>query len=84
MTGTYGTLTIGADGSYTYIADQAAADSIAAGESQDDVFVYTMSDGTENVSANITITVLTGFLGSGKTTILSSLIKQKGQCSYYY
>ena len=26
---------------------------------------------------NITITVLTGFLGSGKTTILSSLIKQK-------
>ena len=26
---------------------------------------------------NISITVLTGFLGSGKTTILASLIKQK-------
>ena len=26
---------------------------------------------------NISITVLTGFLGSGKTTILTSLIKQK-------
>ena len=58
VTGTYGTLTIGADGSYTYVADQSAADSIAAGESQNDVFVYTMTDGTENVSANITITVL--------------------------
>ena len=34
VTGTYGTLTIGADGSYSYAADQAAADSIAAGESQ--------------------------------------------------
>ena len=58
VTGTYGTLTIGADGSYTYAADQTAADNIAAGESQSDVFVYTMTDGTENVSANITITVL--------------------------
>ena len=28
-------------------------------------------------SKNITITVLTGFLGSGKTTILTSLLKQK-------
>ena len=29
---------------------------------------------------NISITVLTGFLGSGKTTILTSLIKQKQIC----
>ena len=56
--GTYGTLTIGSDGSYKYVADQAAADSIAAGEQEDDVFVYTMTDGTESVTANITITVL--------------------------
>ena len=28
VTGTYGTLTIGADGSYTYVADQDAADAL--------------------------------------------------------
>ena len=28
VTGTYGTLTIGADGSYTYVADQSAADDL--------------------------------------------------------
>ena len=58
VTGTYGTLTIGADGSYSYAADQAAADSIAAGESQNDVFVYTITDGTQDNTANITIKVL--------------------------
>ncbi len=58
VTGTYGTLTIGADGSYSYAADQAAADSIAAGESQNDVFVYTITDGTQENTANITIKVL--------------------------
>ena len=30
VTGTYGTLTIGADGSYTYVADQDAADALDA------------------------------------------------------
>ena len=58
VTGTYGTITIGADGSYSYAADQAAADSIAAGESQNDVFVYTITDGTQDTTANITIKVL--------------------------
>ena len=58
VTGTYGTLTIGADGSYTYIADQAAADALDAGDSADDVFVYTLSDGTATTTANITISVL--------------------------
>ena len=58
VTGTYGTLTIGADGSYTYAATADAADGIAAGESATDVFVYTLSDGTETTTANITITIL--------------------------
>ena len=30
VTGTYGTLTIGVDGSYTYVADQNAADDLDA------------------------------------------------------
>ena len=58
VTGTYGTLTIGADGSYTYVADQSAADALDSGDSVTDVFVYTLSDGTATTTANITITVL--------------------------
>jgi VCBS repeat-containing protein len=58
VTGTYGTLTIGADGSYTYAATADAADGIASGETATDVFVYTLSDGTETTTANITITIL--------------------------
>ena len=46
VTGTYGTLTIGADGSYTYTADQTAADALDVGDSVTDTFVYTLSDGT--------------------------------------
>ena len=48
VTGTYGTLTIGADGSYTYTADQDAADDLDAGDQVTDVFVYTIDDGTDN------------------------------------
>ncbi len=58
VTGTYGTLTIGADGSYTYVADQSAADDLDLNDSVTDVFVYTLSDGTATTTANITITVL--------------------------
>ena len=54
MTGTYGT-PIGADGSYTYVAT-AAAEALDAGDEEDDVFVYTLSDGTTTTTANITIT----------------------------
>ncbi len=57
VTGTYGTLTIGADGSYTYVADQAAADALDLNDSADDVFTYTLTDGTTSTTANITITV---------------------------
>jgi len=58
IVGTYGTLTIGSNGSYTYIADQDAADSIASGSSETDVFTYTVTD--ENgatATATLTITV---------------------------
>ena len=57
VTGTYGTLTIGADGSYTYVADQSAADDLDAGDTATDVFTYTLSDGTATDTATLTITV---------------------------
>ena len=54
--GTYGTLTLAADGSFTYTPN-AAANGLAAGESAQDVFAYTASDGTASDSASLTVTV---------------------------
>ena len=78
LTGTYGQLTIAADGSYSYVANQSAANALAAGESANDYFTYTVSDGTATDTAQITITVLgsndapsatadTGYIQEGKT-----------------
>ena len=54
--GTYGTLTLNADGSYTYVANK--ADSLAAGATATDVFTYTISDGKGGTdTAMLTITV---------------------------
>ena len=46
-----------ADGSYTYVADQSAADDLD-GDSETDAFVDTVSDGTTTQTANLTITVI--------------------------
>ena len=59
IVGTYGTLTIGADGSYTYAATTAAADALDTDESGTDTFVYTLKDDQDAITtANLTITVL--------------------------
>ena len=57
LNGTYGRLTLAADGSYTYVADQAAADNLGAGASATDSFNYTVSDGTDTDIATLIITV---------------------------
>ena len=60
LTGTYGQLTLNADGSYTYVANQDAADALDAGDPPaTDVFNYTVSDGNGGTdTATITITIL--------------------------
>jgi VCBS repeat-containing protein len=58
LTGTYGQLTLNSNGSYTYVANQTAADALDAGDSVTDSFNYTVSDGTATDTAVITITVL--------------------------
>ena len=51
-------LVIGADGTYTYVADQSAADDLATGETATDSFTYTVSDGNGGTdTATIVITV---------------------------
>jgi len=54
--GTYGTLTLGANGAYTYTPN-AAADGLAAGQSAQDVFSYTATDGMGSDTATLTVTV---------------------------
>ena len=58
LTGTYGQLTLNANGSYSYVANQDAADVLDAGDTATDVFNYTISDGTATDIATITITIL--------------------------
>ena len=82
VTGTYGTLTIGADGTYTYVADQNAADDLDASDTVTDVFTYTVSDGAATDTATLTITITgvndapvaqndVGYIQEGKTLTVS-------------
>ncbi|MEZ5616015.1 MAG: Ig-like domain-containing protein, partial [Rhodocyclaceae bacterium] len=57
VTGAYGTLTLNADGSYTYVADQPAADALSAGATASDVFSYTVTDPNGAVSNSTTLTI---------------------------
>ncbi|WP_319543692.1 tandem-95 repeat protein [uncultured Pseudodesulfovibrio sp.] len=58
IVGTYGTLTIDADGEYSYVADQEAANRLDSGSDPvDDVFTYTVSDGDATTTATLTISV---------------------------
>jgi serralysin len=80
--GAYGHLTLNANGSYSYIADNAAAiASAATGSHLQDIFNYTVSDGNGGTtSASLTITldrapVVTAAnvaLNTGQTTIAAS------------
>lgn len=60
ITGKYGTLVIGADGSYTYTLDNsnATVNALKAGQQlTDEVFTYTLSDGSATDTATLTITI---------------------------
>ena len=59
LDGTYGQLTIAANGSYTYVANKDAADALDPGDVVTDSFNYTVSDGQgETDIAVLTITVI--------------------------
>jgi VCBS repeat-containing protein len=79
LTGTYGQLTIAADGSYSYVANQDAA----VGDSVTESFNYTLSDGTATDIGVITITILgvndAGFIKEGGTlTVANSAAANSG------
>jgi len=81
LTGTYGQLTLNANGSYSYIANQDAADALDAGDTATDVFNYTVSDGNGGTDdATITITILgaTDEPTSTNTTVYKE-VKEEGK-----
>jgi VCBS repeat-containing protein len=57
LVGTYGTLTVNANGSYTYVANTDSAKEIAPGSSEVDKFTYTLTDGVDTDTAQISFTV---------------------------
>ncbi|MDT7513499.1 beta strand repeat-containing protein [Rhodoferax mekongensis] len=59
LAGTYGTLTINADGSYTYVTN-AAAQALNVGDSKQDVFSYTLKDSDGSFSTTTVTMTVTG------------------------
>lgn len=59
VTGTYGSLKIGADGSWAYTVNQTAVatEALTSSDSPLDVFTYTLSDGSATTTATLSVTV---------------------------
>ena len=57
--GHYGTLTLNADGSYSYVLNQtnAAVDALNDGDALQDIFTYVVTDGVHQDAADLTITI---------------------------
>ena len=59
VTGYYGQLTINANGSYSYVANQSTANALDVGETVTDVFTFTVTDTqSSTTTATLTITVI--------------------------
>ena len=67
LTGTYGKLLVNQDGSYRFTADN--ADQLDAGDRETDTFTYTLTDLTNDDSAEVTIEIT----GVNDAPILSSI-----------
>ncbi|MDB5814738.1 MAG: hypothetical protein JWN23_1855 [Rhodocyclales bacterium] len=60
LVGTYGALTLTADGSYSYLANQAAAEALGAGQTATEIFNYTVQDSAGATSATTLTFTVTG------------------------
>ena len=77
VTGLYGTLTIGADGSYSYVIDNdnATVEALTSAGSINDVFEYTFTDDTgETETALLTVTIN----GANDTPVISAGAQSQG------
>ena len=57
LAGTYGDLTINADGSYSYVANKQATDELTDGDTVTDVFTYTITDADGSDATTLTFTI---------------------------
>ena len=73
-TGTYGTLTISSDGSYSYLLDNtnSSVDALNAGDTLTETYNYTVSDGSLNDAENLVITI-TGVTDAAGTVDISGV-----------
>jgi VCBS repeat-containing protein len=60
LVGTYGTLTLNADGSYSYAANRPASDALAASQTANEVFSYTVRDAAGATSTTTITFTITG------------------------
>jgi VCBS repeat-containing protein len=67
--GTYGSVTLGANGVWTYTLDNALANGLAAGQSATDVFTYTMEDDN---GAQSTTTLTINITGSNDAPVITA------------
>lgn len=68
--GAHGTLTLGADGHYSYQLDSGVAESLAKGQTLTDVFTYTMSDGDGDTSSATLTLAITGTNHTPEITVM--------------
>ncbi|WP_294356828.1 VCBS domain-containing protein [uncultured Sphingomonas sp.] len=91
VTGIYGTLTLNADGSYSYVANTAATTALNGGATAQDVFTYRADDGDVGDSAPATLTftvtganeaaTITGTATGGVTEDAAATLTTTGQLS---
>jgi VCBS repeat-containing protein len=60
VTGTYGTLVLNADGSYTYAVDTAAGQALKAGQAATETFTYVVADGHGGTATQTLALAITG------------------------
>ncbi|HSD38720.1 MAG TPA: VCBS domain-containing protein [Rhodocyclaceae bacterium] len=70
LAGTYGTLTLNADGSYSYLADKAPAEALGAGQTATEIFTYTMKD---SAGATSSTTLTFTINGSNDAPVISGV-----------
>lgn len=78
VSGTYGTITINPDGSYTYAATAAAAQALAAGTVVEDVFLYTITDSFGETSTAELVIQVTGQNDAPVAQALTGSVSEDG------
>lgn len=78
IVGTYGLLTLGSNGSYSFVANTGAAQALGAGVTATDTFTYAISDGAgHTATATLTVTV-TGTNDGPVTQALATTVGENG------